>query len=341
MEGLVRLALAREPDATLAAGIEGTRHATALLREEPGGKVLGMGSRSVRRVFYRGEPALLGYLGQLRVKSGLCALKRLRAGFENLERTRREDELPFDLTSIVEDNSPARRLLERGLPRFPRYQPLTRLTTCLISTAGSRTAGDSSMSARDPELAEIAECLQRNLRRYEFAPIWTEEELRSNEICRDLRPEDFLVKRVAGRITGCAAIWDQRGFKQVIVAGYAPWLARCRPVVNVGLALTRRPRLPSPSSTLSVAYLSHVAIDADCAQDFLELVAAARVRAARRGIDFLALGFAQDHPLLEVALSKLRPRSYRSILYLVHPATSGCPDAVERGCRPHVEVATL
>jgi hypothetical protein len=49
MHGDVRVSLEREPSALLAATIEGERHDTIVARERLGGRLVGMGSRSVSR----------------------------------------------------------------------------------------------------------------------------------------------------------------------------------------------------------------------------------------------------------------------------------------------------
>ena len=54
MDGAMRIALTREPSALEAAHVEGDRHAYCLVRDRHG-KLLGMGSRSVRQVWVNGQ----------------------------------------------------------------------------------------------------------------------------------------------------------------------------------------------------------------------------------------------------------------------------------------------
>lgn len=341
MEGLIRLSLTREPDARIGAGIEGNRHATTLIREKAEGPLLGMGSRSVRSVYFDGNVVRMGYLGGLRAADGRRALRRIRAGFEDLNRTRQEDELPFDLTSIVEDNAVARRLLERGLPGLPAYEVLTGFTTYLIPTRAMRRPSGTFAIGTADQVPAIADRLQRHYARYQFAPVWEAGDLRSPTACPGLEPSDFIVLGDSGGVRSCAAVWDQRAFKQVRVTGYAPWLARCRPLVNTGLRLRRRPLLPSPGSALALAYLSHLAVEDEDPETFLCLLQEARHRAAVRGIDLLVAGFADAHPLRAVLESRMPARSYRSVLYRVGPS-GVLDDGPKQDARTiHVEVATL
>jgi hypothetical protein len=340
--GQVQLAFEREPDYRLAAGIEGHRHHTFVCRQESTRQVLGLCSRAVRQVWVNGKQRNLGYLAQMR---GHPSLKRhiarlLVDGFTACERTRRSDELPYDLTAIVADNRAARSLLEnasRRLDGLPAYRPLCEFVTLMIPVG--RQHGAIRREARPVPMDSIADCLQRNGRRFQFAPVWTAADLCNEIRCRNLRPEDFIVHRQNGRVTACLARWNQGAFKQAVVRGYSGQLRRYRHLVNLFAALTGRPQLPRVGEPIRFAYLSHLAIDNDDDERLIELIEEARRRSS--GLDYLALGLAEASPMLAAAQRHFGGRSYRSVLYLVHRV--GNEAAIEDLDRrtPHVEVAIL
>ncbi len=340
MGGLIRLTLEREPSIWHAAAVEGERHHTVVARERATGKILGMGSRVVRSVWLDGERVNMGYLAQLRLAPELRAGRHLlAAGYRSCDRRRRDDELPYDLTSIVADNAAARRLLERGLPGLPRYHRLCRLVTFTVPTRCRRLRGSGTVrNGSDAGLAAIVECLDRNQSRYQYAPAWTEADVRSSTRARGLEVSDFLIAvdpKDPDRVIGCAAIWDQRSFKQVVVRDYAPALRRFRPLVNLLLTAGGRPRLPPPGSVLDLAYLSHLAVDDDRADVAVQLIRAARDAAARRGLDYLSFSLAESSPMVPAVRRAFPARELLSVLYLVGPAG-------EVGARcPHVEAAIL
>jgi hypothetical protein len=171
--------------------------------------------------------------------------------------------------------------------------------------------------------------------------VWTEEDLDSAERTRGLAPEDFFVIAERGRVVACLALWNQRGFKQAVVQGYGPKLARWRPLLNVGLRAAGRPTLPRPGQELSLAYLSHVAVDPAREDQLVDLVRAALVAASRNGIDHLVVAFATGNALLPAMRRSFAGRAYGSMLYVVHRPEA--EEAVRRldGRIPHVEVATL
>ena len=350
MDGVIRLALTREPRFELAAEAEGVRHHTMIVRDAATHRLLGMGTRSVREVFHHGEPALLGYLGQLRTAPGLRHIRRMRDGFAHLERSVQLDELPFDLTAIVSDNEPARRLLERGLPGLPVYRPLAEAETLIVPTADPVWRRARTLAARRAEAADlrrIVAFLQDQLRRYALAPRWTEAHLR--ERCRDLAGEHFMLLEERGELRGVGAVWDQRAFKQVVVTGYQPWLARVRGPLNAALRVVGQPALPPAGTSLALGYLSHFAMrDDDDVEGARALVDGLRRQARERGLAQLALTLAVDHPLRAALRRRFAARPYRSILYAVYwpgretrLADDGDGAGILGGRRLYVEAATL
>ena len=134
MPGAIAVSLQREPDASLAASIEGDVHETVIARSRSNGELSGMAARSVRMVYVNGEAVRLGSLGQLRVASGRHALRTLiDEGFSFCRMRHQQDGAPAYLVSLVADNSAARRLLvERRSPTAPR----------LVSIGGLPEKGD-------------------------------------------------------------------------------------------------------------------------------------------------------------------------------------------------------
>lgn len=328
MDGLISVALTREPDTRLAAAVEGIRHHTVLVRSADDGELLGMGTRSIRPQYYQGKAVEIGYLSQLRAGRGKVGLKRLRAGYAHLAATHHPDELPFDLTTIVADNAPARVLLERRLPGLPHYERLSEIQTLVLSTRAAwlrprrYKRHPAIRQARPEDLERIAFFLQRTLRRYAFAPRWTARDLRRR--CLGLEIEDFLVLDDGYTLRACGACWDQRGFKQVVIRGYRPWLGVLRPLANVGLGLVGQPQLPAAGATLPLGYASHLAFDADDDSDAaVSLVAALCERAGTRGLEQLVLALPTGHPLLRPLSRQFSPRIYRSVLYAVNWSDAG------------------
>ncbi|HYD42277.1 MAG TPA: hypothetical protein VEB43_15730 [Anaeromyxobacter sp.] len=346
LRGRVTVSLEREPSFELAAAVEGDRH-DVLVARAGDGAVVGLACRSVRTALVNGAPARVGYLGQLRLtRAGRASLRAVREGFARLAAARRSDELPFDFTSIVSDNAPARRLLEAGVAGLPTYRRLGELAT--LSFAIPRRAPPAQDGLRvvpgTPErLEEIAAFLRRHGGARQLAACPTAAELASPERARGLAAGDFLLVERGGTLLACGAIWDQRGFKQTVVRGYAPLLAAARPVFAALAALAPAlglPALPRVGAALPAAFLAFVRV-ADGAEPAFAALLDAALRAARaRRLGALVLGLGADDPLLPAA--RRRPHvAYRSTLYAVHGADGARAAAALDGRPLGPEVATL
>ena len=300
MGGWVSLSLQREPDYFRAAASEGDTHQAVILREQSSRQAVAMFSRSVRDAYLNGEVARLGYLGMLRVSAPYRhKIRRLRQGFQALRRLIHDPrETPVYLTSIVEDNHAARRILGANLKGMPTYREQQRFCTfALIPSRRYGKLADTAAVERATrfDLAEIAACLQRNYRGCQFAPYWTAEALRSERRCPNLSPGDFYIVRDKGHIAGCLALWDQSSFKQSVVHGYQPPLARLRPLLNLAAPALRLPRLPPVGAALRQVYLSHLAVDGGDPDILRALIAAALSEAATRDFPWLSWAWPPTH----------------------------------------------
>ncbi|MGE0481896.1 MAG: hypothetical protein AB7Q17_15645 [Phycisphaerae bacterium] len=328
MGGAVRVALEREPSYFACPALEGDEHATILARDTRTGRAVAMGGWSVRTAYLNGVPARLAYLCHLRVAREYRRRPRLVIdGYRFLRAALPADAPPFLLTSVVADNREALRLLERGLPGMPAYDRVADFVTQLLPVI-RRRCGPRSIAARgaasggrlrpaeERDAPAIVDCLARNHVRYQFAPVWTRATLGSATHTPGLRITDFIVIERAGDVVGCAALWDQRAFKQAVIRGYAPALARWRWLVNAFGPLAGIPPLPAVGVALRYAFISHLAADGDDCDALAALVRALRTDAARRGLDAVLLGLAADHPWRIVA-GRFGGRAYPSMLFAV------------------------
>lgn len=344
--GEIQLTFEREPDFFLAAAMEGSPRQTVIARDVRDGRIVGMGSRAVLDVFVNGEPARAGYLSQLRLAGPYRGRVRLLAGgYELLRAAREAGEAPFDLTTIVADNAAARRVLGAGLRGLPAYRELEPFVTLVVPVGrpleGKAPAGVRIERGRRDRIEEIAACLDRERRRYQFVPRWTASDLLSSVRCPGLRPEDFFLAVEGHDVVGCLALWDQSGFKQTVVRGYGPRLARRRRWVNRFSRLVRTPALPDPGAPLHYPYLSHVAVSPDRPEALLALAAAAHDEAGSRGVPAFVAGFAARDPLLRRFTRRFRARRFVSLLYAVHWEDGRRAADTLDGRIPHLEVALL
>ncbi|MGB5331835.1 MAG: hypothetical protein WBN05_04800 [Woeseiaceae bacterium] len=341
LHGSIRVALEREPNAFHAAAISGDKYELIMGYGDDGRTFLGAGARFELDAWINGTVRRLGYLGEFRIHGGLKQRRHLLLhSYRALRRFHDAGSTPFYLTTIIADNMTTRRLLERKLADMPTYQPLETMSTFTIP-ARLAARRSSKEVERGHDYAEIAALLTRQGRKQQFHPAWNQATLSSPKRCRDLALQDFFLCRQAGELTGCLALWDQRSFKQTVVAGYAKQLGRARPFLNLVAPFMGRPRLPEPGARLESAFLSHVAVAADDEEALVALIAAASREALRRGIDYVMIAYADRNPLARVVRKRFPCHSYVSMIYVVYWEDGAASAADLDGRMPHPEMAIL
>jgi hypothetical protein len=329
--GRVGVSLEREPDAALAAKVEGDVHHTIVARAPGDGRLIAMGSVSVREGYVNGEPTRVGYLGQLRLDRGVRPRASVvLAGFRRLRELHESLGVKLYLTSIATDNQPARRLLERGLTGMPTYRPVGTLVTSLFPPQvlpkprprrGAEATKDQGIWV--DRVPDVLACLDRNGRRFQFAPVWRDADLIERIQSEDPNELELQAITRGGRVIGCIGTWDQSAYKQAVVRSYAPRLARWRGAINLFGRPFGVPHLPPVGSPLDLLYLSHLAVDDDDPAVFAALLRYGcspidRWTGAAEDSGYYVLGLDERHPLSRAIPRSARRHVYRTTLYAVH-----------------------
>ncbi|HXI72548.1 MAG TPA: hypothetical protein VNN22_19570 [Verrucomicrobiae bacterium] len=343
MPGQITLTLEREPDYFADADLPGTEKQTIIANE--GGRMVCVGNCSIRERFVNGQPRRVGYLGGLRLDSRATGrFDILRRGYEFFRELQTDKPADYYFTSIAADNLPARKFLERGLPGMPAYEFAGEFVTLLIGTPGTvpaRCGVDGKLTVPGvPDTGALFANLHDVNRSFQFAPCWTTDEITALRPL-GLRSEDFQIISTGRSVITCAALWDQRAFKQTVIRGYSPWLAMARPAVNFAARIIGKPRLPAAGSVLAHAFVSHLAVEPENPDALIALIAKLRMCAAGRRIGFLMLGLAANDPRLTLLRRKFNGREYRSRIYVVRwPGLGGSASELDGRCHGP-EVALL
>jgi hypothetical protein len=321
MHGQISLSLEREPDYFVDAQIPGEVKQTIVARDAE--RMAAVGACTIRQRFVNGKSARVGYLGGLRLNSRYEGrFDILRRGYECFHELQTAAPADFYFTSIATDNLRARSFLERGIRGMPLYEFVGEFVTLLVPTRSARgpTSSDSNPETRlgfSGRPDRFFQFLNEANAAFQFSPCWTAEELSTLETL-GLSESDFCFHSQAGEIAGCAALWDQRIFKQTVVRGYAQPLAFVRPMLNAVSPMFGQPRLPAVGAVLSNAFVSHLAARKGDEHLMTRLIADLAVTAHKSGIELLTLGFAANDLRLESVCRQFRCRKYHSRIYLVH-----------------------
>jgi hypothetical protein len=310
MPGRISISLEREPDYFADAGLPGETRQTIIARENS--RLVCIGNCTIRERFVNGAPCRVGYLGGLRLDASLAGrFDILRRGYEFFRERQADFPADFYFTSIASDNERARWFLERGLPGMPAYEHLGDFVTLLLPT---NLRPQSFKSHQPGSWEKLVTMLNQHNRRHQFAPCWSEAELQVLHPL-GLNHDDFhQIPCGAGSV--CAAIWDQRIFKQTKILGYASPLKQMRALLNFASRLAGGIRLPDAGKILANAFILNLTASENPAVLVPSIKALLHI-AAGRGIEMLTLGLAAGDLRLPVLHQNFRVREYHSRLYLV------------------------
>ncbi len=344
MDGAVRLSLQREPDFFAAAETGNLDTYVVVGRETATGRVVSTATRGIRRAYVDGSECALGYLSSLRLGEEARNTTLLARGYRYLRELHADGRVPYYVTTILDGNEDARRVLTSGRAGLPAYAPYGRLHTYLLPLYGRRRrvhGGGAIRGAAADALPGALACLNGFNAGLQFAPSYKLEDFDAGSaVLHGLGGGDLYLSSRGGEIAGTMAVWDQNRFKQSVVAGYSKTLAAVRPVLALGARFGLAPRLPRKGQPLECLYAALVSSrdsDEDVFRDLLDHVLADRTDA---GYAYLLLGLCEGHPFCAVA-EKRSVMIVKSGIYLVYWRDRG-PERLPSADRvPHLEIATL
>lgn len=289
--GDIRVLFARGQDAYASLLADGERVVVPIMRERTSGRIVGMGACVIAAAWVNGELTQVGYLTGMKVLPEFRRRLRIPQVYAFLRE--HSSEVTCYYTTILADNPPAQRMLERPRPNMPAYRPVGTYTTVFLRRAlrPGRVAGAGTVT----ELLELAgPAGQFNLTRAEPSAGLSDAEVRI------LRADD------GTPLAGCAVTVPHH--KEYLVQGYGGMYA---PLSKLPVHWAGYPRLPRAGSSADYACLSLLSGQPAAVSALLRSVAW-----EQRGRDFVMAGVAQGHPLAD-ALAEVRAIRYRSILYTV------------------------
>jgi hypothetical protein len=319
MPGRMQFAYRREPSFLDALTVHGRVNQTVIGREQATGKIVGLGTRSIKPVFVNGNRMNIGYLSNLRVLEDYRRSTYLPRGYRKLKELHQDGQAPLYLSTMFSDNSVALRLTNgrAGLPAYHDYGQFASVAVSLSQRTQTVRNGEISIrSATHADLPLLVQFLNHEGKRRQFFPSYSEE-----DFCTDggllcgLAPEDILMAFASGRLVGVVAAWNQKSFRNTTVLGYTCWLRLLRPLYNLWARVVSHPVLPSVGSTLDYVYLSLVCIREDSQVVLISLLEELMQRQRGRHA-VLMVGMHERDPLLPV-MSRYRHLVFNSRLFLV------------------------
>lgn len=322
LPGDISVIFQRRPSYFLGSEIEARE--SQVMACEYGGKIIGIISRSLNKLYINGRICTIGYLGSLRVDKQHQGKGILTRGWEYLAKLDADNKAPFYISSIIADNKKAISIFTKSdrnhlRPEFQYYGQYHTYLIHLSRVKKQRADNDVVIQRGTPEfLDQIVEYVQKKSLKMQFFPYYDRNDfLDDKKYFRDFKIQDFYLALRNAKIVGVVSKWDQSNFKQTIVAEYSKKIKLAKPIWNLFSKLNGSTPLPKPGVMLRYFYIATIVID-DNDADILKLLLE-NVYNDNVGTDYayFVLGLHADNPLIS-AVNDYRYIDYKSNIYLAY-----------------------
>jgi hypothetical protein len=345
MPGSIHFSFDRSPDYLGALCVEGRQSEVLVCRKAQTGHVVATGHRSVKSMFVDGQAIPVGYLSGLRLDPSFRNRQILAHGYASLRKLHTCRQVQLYLTTVMEDNRPAKAVLLSRRCGLPRYHDFGRFC-CMALSLQSRNAGSSGSETRTRHASAadgtaIVEFLNREGRSRQFFPEYQVQDFGvPGGLLSHLQWEDVYLAFRGDDLVGIVAAWDQRAFRQWRVTGYDAWLEFLRVPFNLVARLRKMPVLPKPAVPLDYFILS-LACVRDNDRAVFKVLLEEVIREKRKHYSFFLAGLHERDPLLPELLA--RPHfPLPSRLYVVAwQEDAGAVEKLDRKLVPYLELGSL
>ncbi len=301
-------------------------------------EVMGLGIRSIKKIYFEGKEKKVGYLSGLRGYSKFRNNVFLSCGFKFLRELDRDDKVPFYLTTIIEDNYDARKILESARAGLPYYFPLDILSTFVIKPKKRKIKRKYEIIKGDEvDLEKIVNFMNVEGSKKNFYPCIEVSDFFTERL-RCLNQDDFYLAVNGDEILGIVGRWNQESFKQTRVISYDKLIKFSKPFINISSAFSNIPRLPNEGEKLKYFYCAFPTVkdnDPDVLESLLNEISNDNIN-----FDYFTIGLTKSDPLVE-SVKSFSGRKYDSIIYLV-TFNKTPEDKIYLNERiPYLELATL
>jgi hypothetical protein len=338
-KGNISLLYTRRPDAYRSFKQEGKDVDVVVARDVKNGKIVGFGACAIRELWVNGTTEKVGYLFGLRVaRDYLGKYPILHRGYAYLHTLHEKRGISCYITTILEDNLYAQKLLEKQRSFMPNYHPFGSYEIFALKSAQSRRLSYIFRQACEDDIPSLVKFLYEQGRKYQFFPVIDEADLSSGELNGLSVANFYLLHTKENEILAAGVPWDQRSYKQYIVQGYSSVLKLLYPFSRI-FPLFGYPSLPTPGSILQFFTLSFWAVKDSNSELFLQFLK--RIAKISRDYPFFLIGLHERHPL-RILLQNRPHISYKSKLYLVSwDQQRDYIENFDRGMLPYLECGML
>ncbi len=315
----ISITLRKEPSFFDALSVEGKFNQVIVGRDVSEGKVVGFGVRSIKNCYVNGEEIDIGYLGGLRLLPEFRGGTLTFRGYSYFRELHKDGKAPFYLTTIVDDNESAKKLLTAQREGMPNYHDFGLYTTFVLKVSRNKLKLNKNISqASLKNLEGTIDFIQGEGKKKQFFPSYvTADFMTKGGLLRGLGLEDVFLYSKNGEIEGVMACWNQHSFKQTYIERYGTVLKLSRQVINFANQIAgNSPILPKEGKQLNYSSGALIVVKDDNPQVFDNLVDAVYNRAQEYQSSIINIGLHSKDPLSEVVKAR-SSINFRARLYVV------------------------
>lgn len=346
-KGRISLIYTRRPDAYLSLKKEGEQVNIVICRDLENDLIISFGACAIRKWYVNRRMEQVGYLFGLRARKkyrGTYAV--ISKGYEFLYSFYKQSQIPFFITTILEENLYARKLLEKKRTFMPYYEPLGVYEIYTLKT-GCKMDRNTHLKFKRAEKREtplLVDFLNFHGRNCQFFPVIEEKDLVSGTYPYLSIEDFFILYGQEGEILAAGAAWDQVKYKQYIMQEYRGLFKLLYPFSSL-LPVLGYPSLAKPGTTLKFFTLSFWVVkenNPELFKLFLNNLASQIGQISQiKDYPFFIIGLHEQNPLRPV-LQKIPHILYKSRVYSVNWQKTGLiKDKLEPTLVPYLECGLL
>lgn len=345
MPGKPSLSAQREPEFFVGEQVGNVDSQVIVVRKSDDQSIVGLASRSFRKMFIDGEVKTRGYLSGLRGLPEVRGGTLLARGYRFLKELHADGMTPYYVSTIFDDNNYARKVLTSGRAGLPVYRSWGCLNTYLLPLYGRRRprprCGKIILGTPGGTLCSLVDCINQFNRRHQFAPWYSQEDFQgATGLLPGFQPENLYGYRDDDNITATLGVWDQTAYKQTVITGY-PWLHQAaRPFLYAGSVLGLTHRLPRSGQPIPLLYGAFLSYAPQRLAHLESLLVAILQDWSRRGYIYLMVGIHARSAANQI-LRRHAVKQKSSTVYLVYWEDSLDAPLPSRELVPHLEIGTL
>ena len=337
MPGSISIRFERNPDFFEATKVEGELSETLIVRSEED-TITGIGCRSEKRAYINGNESSLGYLSGLRVDIRHRSLKYLSQAYKELKRLHEKGSSKIYLTTIVDDNIRAQKVLESGRSSLPKYNYFGQYLTYVVPSYKFQGSGSFEIKLASKEsLPSLIDFLNKKGRRKQFFPKYKIEDFEDG-LLKGLNKIYLAFKD--GEICGCMGLWDQHQYKQIFIDSYSLPMKFIRPLYNMQAFIRRKPVLPGQGKELNSLKVAIPVAQNDSPEILCTLLE--RISQEAQKMKRPLLYGIHEKDSFKIFLESIKERVYKSKLYAVHwPDGEKNFSKLDKNSVPYLELGGL